>query len=72
MNEYELAGIESIARGVCVKDGKLLLCRAKGGKSTYLPGGHIEFGESGRIALVREVKEELGVDSSTGAFLGAL
>ena len=55
-----------------MKDGKLRLCRAKGGKSTYLPGGHIEFGETGRIALVREVKEELGVDSSTGAFLGAL
>ena len=72
MNEYEIAGIESIARGVCIKDGKLLLCRAKGGKSTYLPGGHIEFVETGRIALVREVKEELGVDSSTGAFLGAL
>ena len=72
MNEYELAGIESIARGVCVREGKLLLCRAKGGLSTYLPGGHIEFGETGRVALVREVKEELGVDSSTGAFLGAL
>lgn len=72
MNEYELAGIETIARGVCVKDGKLLLCRAKGGRSTYLPGGHIEFGETGRTALVREVKEELGVDSATGAFLGAL
>ena len=72
MNEYELAGIESIARGVCVRDGKMLLCRAKGGKSTYLPGGHIEFGETGRVALVREMKEELGVDSSTGVFLGAL
>lgn len=72
MKEYELAGIETIARGVCVKDGKLLLCRAKGGRSTYLPGGHIEFGETGRTALVREVKEELGIDSSTGAFLGAL
>lgn len=70
--EYELAGIETIARGVCVRDGKLLLCRAKGGSSTYLPGGHIEFGETGRQALVREVKEELGVDSSTGAFLGAV
>ena len=70
MNEYEIAGIESIARSVCIKDGKLLLCRAKGGKSTYLPGGHIEFGETGRVALVREVKEELGVDASVGVFLG--
>ena len=70
LKEYELAGIETIARGVCVRDGKLLLCRAKGGSSTYLPGGHIEFGETGRQALVREVKEELGVESSTGQFLG--
>ena len=72
IKEYELAGIETIARGVCVKGGRLLLCRAKGGKSTYLPGGHIEFGETGREALVREVKEELGVESSTGAFLGVV
>ena len=72
MGEYELAGIETIARGVCVRDGRLLLCRAKGGRSTYLPGGHVEFGETGRAALVREVREELGVDSSAGAFLGAL
>ena len=70
--EYELAGIETIARGVCVRDGKLLLCRAAGGSSTYLPGGHIEFGETGRQALVREVKEELGVESSTGQFLGVV
>lgn len=72
MNEYELAGIETIARGVCVRDGKVLLCRAKGGASTYLPGGHIEFGETGRQALVREVREELGVESSAGMFLGAV
>lgn len=72
MDEYELAGIETIARGVCVRGGKLLLCRAKGGSSTYLPGGHIEFGETGRQALVREIKEELGVDSTAGAFLGVV
>ncbi len=72
MAEYELAGIEVIARGVCVQDGKILLCRAKGGATTYLPGGHIEFGETGRQALVREVKEELGVDAETGAFLGVV
>ena len=72
MNEYELAGIEVIARGVCVQEGKILLCRAKGGATTYLPGGHVEFGETGRQALVREVKEELGVDAETGAFLGVV
>ena len=52
--EYELAGIETIARGVCVQNGKVLLCRAKGGATTYLPGGHIEFGEKGCAALARE------------------
>ena len=72
MNEYELAGIETIARGVCLKEGRLLLCRAKGGATTYLPGGHIEFGETGRQALVREVKEELGLDAQTGKFLGVV
>ena len=72
MEEYELAGIETIARGVCVRDGKILLCRAKGGSTTYLPGGHIEFGETGRQALAREVKEELGADAKTGRFLGVV
>lgn len=72
IREYELAGIETIARGVCVRDGKLLLCRAKGGNTTYLPGGHIEFGETGRQALVREIREELGMEARTGAFLGAV
>ena len=72
MNEDELAGIEVIARGVCVQGEKILLCKAKGGATTYLPGGHVEFGETGRQALVREVKEELGVDAETGAFLGVV
>lgn len=72
MNEYELAGIETIARGVCVQQGRLLVCRAKGGKSCYLPGGHIEFGETGRQALVREIREEMNLEARTGKFLGAV
>jgi 8-oxo-dGTP pyrophosphatase MutT (NUDIX family) len=72
MQEYELAGIETIARGVAIVDGSILLCRAKGGKSSYLPGGHIEFGETAREALVREIREELGVEAQTGRFLGAV
>ena len=68
----EISGIETIARGVAVKDGRLLLCRAKGGRTSYLPGGHIEFGETGREALVREIREELGVESRAGRFLGVV
>ena len=71
-SEYELAGIETIARGVAVSDGRLLLCRAKGSATSYLPGGHIEFGETGREALVREVREELGVAAKAGRFLGVV
>ena len=70
--EYELAGIETIARGVCVRDGKILLCRAKGGSSTYLPGGHIEFGETGRQALRRAILEEIGAEASVGRFIGVV
>ena len=70
--EYECAFIETIARGVAVSDGRILLCKAKGGSTTYLPGGHIELGESGREALIREMKEETGLDVSLGRFLGVV
>ena len=64
--------IETIARGGCVKDGNVLLCRGKGLGSTYLPGGHIEFGETGAEALVREMREETGLESMAGKLLGVV
>jgi len=70
--EFENHGIETIARGVCVADGHVLLCRPKGGGYSYLPGGHIEFGEKGAEALVREVKEEMGLDSVAGEIVGVV
>ena len=70
--EYELSGIENIVRGVCVVDGHVLLCRPKKGGYTYLPGGHIEFGETSRAALVREMKEETGLSVSVGDLLGVV
>ena len=68
--EYELGGIETIARGVCVKDGHILICRNRKVGNLYFPGGHIEFGETGAEALVREVREEMGVESTAREFLG--
>ncbi len=68
--EYELAGIETIARGICVKDGHILICRNRKVGNLYFPGGHIEFGETGAEALEREVREEMGVESTAREFLG--
>ena len=68
--EYETAGIETIARGVCVKDGHILICRNREVGNLYFPGGHIEFGETGAEALEREVREEMGLESSAKEFLG--
>ncbi len=64
--------IETIARGVCVKKGKVLLCAPKGGAYSYLPGGHIEFGETGREALDREMKEETGLKAKSGKLVGVV
>ncbi len=64
--------IELLARGVCVKQGKVLLCRTGGAEITYLPGGHIEFNETAREALDREILEELGKPSTAGRFLGVV
>ena len=72
MNEYEISGIENIARGVCIVDGKVLLCKPKKGGYTYLPGGHIEFGETGREALEREIREEMGLEAKAGDLLGVV
>ena len=64
--------IEVIARGVCVKQGQILLCHTKGKANTYLPGGHVEFDEHAGAALEREIREELGVRSKAGRFLGVV
>ena len=66
---YENANIETIARGVFIREGRLLVCLPKQGGRCYLPGGHIEFWERGREALVREIQEELGVTAEVGRLL---
>ena len=64
--------IEVLVRGVCVKDGKLLVCQSKGAGNTYLPGGHVEWKERAEESLKREIGEEMGLHAQVGRFLGAV
>lgn len=53
-------------------NGKVLLAHQKGANNTFLPGGHIEAGESAESALVREVEEEIGRKATVKKFFGAV
>jgi 8-oxo-dGTP diphosphatase len=60
-----------VAAAVIVADGRVLLTQRKRG--THLagawefPGGKVELREDPRDALVRELREEIGVDAIVGA-----
>ena len=45
-----------------IKDRKVLMARSKGIEHFYMPGGKRDKGESDVECLVRECKEELGID----------
>ncbi|HET6946222.1 MAG TPA: NUDIX domain-containing protein, partial [bacterium] len=55
-----------------VRDGRLLLAHFHGSDHTFLPGGHVEMGESIPAALRREFLEELRVKVGIGPYLGAV
>jgi len=61
--------IENIVRAIIIKENKILLARQIGCNYTFLPGGHIEFGETAETALLRELDEEIGISGKCGRFL---
>lgn len=52
-----------------MRGGKILLANYVEKGYWFLPGGHIELGESGASALVRECKEEMSIDVSNPKLL---
>jgi len=64
--------IEIISRAVIITGTQILCVHRKGKDNIFLPGGHIENGETAPQALKREIKEELGLEADTGGFLGVI
>lgn len=54
-------------RAVIIQDQKVLLVNGDGnGDFWCLPGGRMEYGENLKSCIIREVKEETGLDVSVG------
>lgn len=63
--------VRTVVAGICQNDGLILICQRRHDAMFPLkwefPGGKVEPGESPRVALARELFEELGIEAQIGA-----
>jgi ADP-ribose pyrophosphatase YjhB (NUDIX family) len=50
------------ASGIAIQRGHVLLVRIEQYPFWFLPGGHVEIGELADAAMIREMREETGLD----------
>ena len=63
---------ELIVRALVIRNRKILLCQTNGKDYFFLPGGHVEFGESMYVALRRELMEEMEARITASQFIGGI
>ncbi|TSA45108.1 NUDIX hydrolase [bacterium] len=68
--DYILHGPRVVCSAFIEKDGKCLLFLCPGFKVWRVPGGRVEFNETLEQTMIREMKEEIGLDVENPKFLG--
>lgn len=63
MRDY-IAPIELIVRVVIKRDECILLCKPVDKEYFYLPGGHVEFGDTLEETLYKELSEETAIEKN--------
>ena len=66
--------IHVLSRAVIIDQDHILLCKTLDIPINFyfLPGGHVEHGESAEAAVIRELREESGAECTIKRFLGCL
>lgn len=70
LDERGKENIELCVRAFIQHENKILVCKTRQKDYYFFPGGHIDFGEGSKQALIRELKEELGVSVKKCSFIG--
>lgn len=58
------------SRAIVVRDDQALLVRLSYAKGWYLPGGGVDRRESFRACVIRELREECGIETSSPELFG--
>jgi 8-oxo-dGTP pyrophosphatase MutT (NUDIX family) len=67
-----MKNFEVCVRGMIKRGNKILVCYHKKENIYFFPGGHINFGESVKEAILREFKEELGISVKKFSLIGVM
>lgn len=64
--------IHILGRAAIIDKRHVLLARDIGQNNTFLPGGHVEYNEGVKNAIIRELKEEFNGEIIINGFIGAV